>query len=84
MANIQANITSDRAAGPDSPIRVTRRRRWLRRAALLSDAAMASMFGFIGAGPIAVQAADPIVAVPRRLTSASVRSPPMPRSLAPV
>ena len=52
---------------------ITRPRRWLRRVALLTAAAMASTFGLIGAGPAMVQANgefDPIDAVELGLAAA--------------
>jgi len=72
MNSIQLNNTYDLLVGSDGANVVPRRRRWLRRLALLSVTAMASAFGVIGAGPAVVQAAGPFVpiaTVPLGLTS---------------
>ncbi|MGK0477491.1 MAG: type VI secretion system secreted protein VgrG, partial [Ilumatobacter sp.] len=57
MANDQQNNHHE-SGGNEGPTWVTRHRRWLRRAALLSAATMASTFSLIGAGPAAVQGHD--------------------------
>ncbi|MFT7394390.1 MAG: hypothetical protein ACI83Y_002067, partial [Candidatus Azotimanducaceae bacterium] len=72
MKRIRSNNTHAALVGNDGPVGVSRHRRWLRHVALLSAAALASTFGFLGAGPAVVQAADgfvPIATVPLGLAS---------------
>ncbi len=73
MISIRLNNTHAALVGNDGPVAVSRHRRWLQRVALLSAAALAGTFGFVGAGPAVVQAADgfePIATVPLGLASA--------------
>ncbi|MFT7502380.1 MAG: hypothetical protein ACI91Q_001187 [Gammaproteobacteria bacterium] len=72
MISIRLNNTHAALVGNDGPVAVSRHRRWLQRVALLSAAALAGTFGFVGAGPAVVQAADgfePIATVPLGLAS---------------
>jgi hypothetical protein len=72
MTRIRLNNTHVALVGDDGPVAVSRHRHWLKRVALLSAAELAGTFGFVGAGPAVVQAADgfdPIATVPLGLAS---------------
>ncbi|MFT5433125.1 MAG: hypothetical protein ACI9OJ_003830, partial [Myxococcota bacterium] len=58
MTKFRLNNTHSAKSGGDGRVAATRHQRWLRRAAMLTAAALASTFGLVGAGPAAVQAAD--------------------------
>ena len=60
---------STRATQSNSSLAVGRPRRWSPRVAVLCAAALASTFGLVGAGPAAVQAADPVETVQLGLAS---------------
>ncbi|MGK0312083.1 MAG: hypothetical protein ACI8RC_001710, partial [Ilumatobacter sp.] len=60
---IQSNTSGNLIDAGDGQPAVTLRRRWLRRVALLTAAAMGSTFGFIGVGPVAVQASGPFTPI---------------------
>jgi hypothetical protein len=67
MINFRVNNTSSALGGKGGGVVVTCHRRWMRKAALLTAAALVSTFGLVGVGPAAVQAAEglvPIDAVP--------------------
>ena len=63
MTSIQSNPSSDLLGGNDGPHSVTRRRRWMRRVALLTAAALGSTFGFIGVGPVAASSVGPSITI---------------------
>jgi hypothetical protein len=72
MTSVRLNNTHAALVGNGGPVAVSRHRQWLQRVALLSAAALAGTFGFVGAGSAVVQAADgfvPIAPVPLGLAS---------------
>ena len=57
MIKFQLNHRQNARGSSDHQTAVTRHRRWLRRAAVLTAAALATTFGLVGVGPGVVQAA---------------------------
>ena len=63
MTSVRLNNTHAALVGNGGPVAVSRHRQWLQRVALLSAAALAATFGFVGAGPAVVQASGPFTPI---------------------